>query len=109
MAQFEDQQSNAAKISHEIARVLVGLGVDWNDTVAIRALAREALEVRAASVHHQGKGNEISHLKLELFGLIGLMLKTMEEAAGFGEHVHGGDVWKAMARALWEEKSGGSA
>jgi hypothetical protein len=28
----------------------------------------------------------------------------MEEGADQGSHIHGSDVWKAMAKALWAEK-----
>jgi hypothetical protein len=44
--------------------------------------------------------------KLELFGLAGLMLRTMQESASAaGFESHGGDAWKAFARALWAEKN----
>lgn len=102
MAQFEDQQGDALDISREIARKLIVLGVDWDDPQAMRAIAREALHYTAdrgsALLERPGR------TKLELFGLIGLMLKTMEEGADQGSHIHGSDVWKAMAKALWAEK-----
>ncbi len=110
MAEFEDQQGDAAQISREIAGKLVALGVDWNDPEEMRALAREALDFRGSSQKRfLASGEPVSRLKLELFGLIGLMLKTMEEGASFGGHIHGSEVWKAMARALWDEKTGSSA
>lgn len=102
MAQFEDQQGDALDISREIARKLIVLGVDWDDPQAMRTIAQEALHYKA------GRGSTMlerpSRAKLELFGLIGLMLKTMEEGADKGSHIHGSDVWKAMAKALWAEK-----
>lgn len=105
MAQFEDQQGDALDISRQIARDLVVLGIDWNDPAAMREIAREALSykaVRVAGAPHSAE--PLSRTKLELFGLIGLMLKTMEEGAEYGNHIHGSDVWKAMAKALWEQK-----
>lgn len=102
MAQFENQQGDATQISHEIARMLIALRIDWNDAKEMRAIAREALDF-----HTQGKpSSSLPRSKLELFGLIGLMLKTMEEGAEYRRLIHGSDVWKAMARALWEEKTG---
>ncbi|WP_018604828.1 hypothetical protein [Uliginosibacterium gangwonense] len=102
MAQFEDQQGDALQIAHEIGRMLIALRIDWNDAKEMRAIAREAL-----AYHTHGKPSApLPRTKLELFGLIGLMLKTMEEGAEFHRLIHGNDVWKAMARALWEEKTG---
>ncbi|MBK9218201.1 MAG: hypothetical protein RJA63_337 [Pseudomonadota bacterium] len=105
MAQFEDHQGDALDISREIARKLIVLGIDWADSRAMREIAHEALRYSA------DRNNELaerpSRAKLELFGLIGLMLRTMEEGADRGSHIHGSDVWKAMAKALWEEKGQG--
>lgn len=102
MAQFEDQQGDAQQISREVARMLIALGIDWNDSAAMRDIAHQALAFR---VERGGESAEpLPRAKLELFGLIGLMLKTMEEGAQFGGHIHGSEVWKAMARALWDEK-----
>lgn len=102
MAQFEDQQGDALQIAHEIARMLIALRIDWNDAKEMRTIAREALDY-----HAQGKpSSSLPRTKLELFGLIGLMLKTMEEGAEFHRLIHGNDVWKAMGRALWEENTG---
>ena len=36
-----------------------------------------------------------------VFGLAGIMLKTMEESAEIGVESHGGTAWKSFARALW--------
>lgn len=106
MTELEDYKDHAEQISREIGGKLVALGIDWQDEVAMRKLAREALET---------KGNEPPHLEdvsdpflrrahVELHGLIGLMLQTMTESANVGYQVHGGDAWKALARALWAEK-----
>lgn len=106
MAEFENHRDDALQISREIARILIALGIDWKDEAQMRGLAREALN------YHKNRKNPLAHfssaesdrIKLELFGLIGLMLRTMEEGADLGVHIHGSDVWKALAKALWEEK-----
>lgn len=105
MAEFENHRDDALQISREIARILIALGIDWKDEAQMRALAKEALN------YHKDRKNPHMHFnaradrsKLELFGLIGLMLRTMEEGADLGVHIHGSDVWKALAKALWEEK-----
>jgi hypothetical protein len=106
MAEFERHDQHAVQICREIERGLIGLGVDWHDEAQLRMLAREALVVG---------GNEalLSHIedpivrmtRLELYGLIGLMLRTMQESAELGTEAHGPESWKALARALWAEKS----
>lgn len=109
MAGFEDLQKQATMIAKELEWKLDLLGVDWRNETELRALAREALQHRAKEGHpafdpdHPGY-----HTRLEVFGLIGLMLKAMEEGAMEGVQVHGSDVWKALARAIWAEKGGGS-
>lgn len=106
MADFENQQAGALQISSELAGVLIALGVDWNDESALRSLAREALEFKPTSVStHVDAGDIKAHARLKFFGLIALMLRTMEEGADKGEVIHGDNIWKAVARALWAEKS----
>lgn len=105
MSELEDQQGEALRISTEVARMLVALGVDWNDPVKMRELAREALAYRGAqSVNHLEIDDVEGRARQKLFGLVALMLRTMEEGAELGDHVHGSDVWKALAKALWAEK-----
>ncbi|MDQ7988816.1 MAG: hypothetical protein REI09_04195 [Candidatus Dactylopiibacterium sp.] len=105
MAEFEDQQGNALQISGELARCLVALRVDWRDDGAMRALAREALAFDPGSVSQPVDPSDVeTHARRKFFGLIALMLRTMEESADEGFLVHGTDVWKAVARALWAEK-----
>jgi hypothetical protein len=41
--------------------------------------------------------------KLDLFGLAGIMMKTMEESATIGIESHGGQACKAFAKSLWAE------
>jgi hypothetical protein len=106
---FEHYAEEAKQIEEEIVRRGIALDIDWNDSVAVRALAREAL------AYHPGKDEKVSHgdtplwrAKLELFGLAQLMLKVMTESAAEDIETHGGDVWKAFGRALWQEAELGS-
>lgn len=106
MSDFEDQQKGARQISSELAGVLIALGVDWNSEQQLRSLAREALAYKPdASSAPIAPGDIREHARLKFYGLIALMLRTMEEGAGKGEEIHGDDVWKAVARALWAEKA----
>jgi hypothetical protein len=104
MATFENYSEEAQRIEHEIVRHGIVLNIDWDDEVAVRALAREALAC------HPGNGQTDclpdtpeKRAKLELFGLAQLMLKVMTESASENMETHGGPVWKAFARALWHE------
>ena len=102
MPEFENYAREADELEHEIARLGIALGIDWEDTVAVRLLAREALAfhgVTGTPASFQGMA------KIELFGLAQLMLKVMRESAEENMHTHGGPAWKAFARALWAETS----
>lgn len=110
MAGFENYAQDTRDIELEIERKGVALGINWADEDEVRALAREALDF--ASAAEKDKELDSNHLdyarlaKLELFGLAGLMLRTMQESAtSAGFESHGGDAWKAFARALWAEKN----
>lgn len=105
MAGFENYGEETREIEQEIERKGVVLGIDWNDEAQVRALAREALDHSISEVHIPATG-PVDHklmAKLDLFGLAGIMLKTMEESAGVGVESHGGTAWKAFALALWAE------
>lgn len=111
MAGFEDYARDTAEIEAEIVRKGIALGIDWNDAIQVRTLAHEALnhlseDIKAAA---SDPGNYELMAKVELFGLAGLMLKTMTESAGEGFESHGGPAWKAFARALWAESQGRAA
>lgn len=97
-------RAHTEEIGHQIASLGVGLGIDWEDEAAVRALAREAIDHARATVDSAGVRKEgQALLKAELFGLAALMLKNMEESAERGFLTHGGPSWKAFARALWLE------
>ena len=96
----------AAELALEIERKLVILGLNWNDAATMRSLAKEILGVNKAG-RQIGTGAEFSRDQTyeELFGLIALMNKLMAEGAEKGVEIHGNAAWKAVAKALWLEKS----
>jgi hypothetical protein len=101
MSGFEHHAEEARRIEQQIVRQGIALGIDWDDAVAVRALAREALACHIDAEHPATPANIE---KLELFGLAQLMLKVMAESANEEDlHTHGGPVWKAFGRALWLE------
>lgn len=105
MSDFENYPDHAYRISIEIEGKLVALGLDWRDEQSMREVAREALTIKGD--HQQLARIEdplLRRARMELHGLIGLMLQTMTESAQVGYEVHGRDSWKALARALWAEK-----
>ena len=103
MATFEDFADEVRHIEQEIARYGIVLGIDWQDDLAVRRLAREALDFAG----HDAPADASGRAKLALFGLAQLMLKVMTESAGEAVEVHGGPVWKAFGRALWQESGSG--
>ncbi len=109
MSGFENYSQDTRAMELEIERKGIALGIDWSDEVQVRALAREALDFKPDAVHlaadHQVDPQQMA--RLDLFGLAGLMLKTMQESAELGFESHGGDAWKAFARALWAESRTG--
>lgn len=105
MAGFENYEKGTREIELEIERKGIVLGIDWNDEVQVRALAREAFEHSADDIRRAATdpGDPRLMAKVDLFGLAALMLRTMEESADSGFETHGGPAWKAFARALWAE------
>jgi hypothetical protein len=104
MATFENYADEALRIEREIVRSGIVLGIDWNDDVAVRTLAREALACHPGSGQTDCMSDSPEHrAKLAIFGLAQLMLKVMTESAGENMETHGGPAWKAFARALWRE------
>jgi len=98
--------SQAQQIETEIERLGVALGINWEDEVAVRRLARESLEhlqsdVKAIQQHHDDY-----HLraKVTLFAMANIMLELMAKSADRGIHTHGGVAWKAFSRALMLER-----
>jgi len=107
MSEIENQQKDAEEICSEIMRVMIGLGLDWEDEHVLRKVAREALAFDPAHAPSLAPGDIESRTKRKLFGLIALMFRTMQEGAEVNELIHGNRVWKALAKALWAEKNAG--
>lgn len=106
MAGFENYTEETRQIEQEIERKGIALGIDWTDDAQVHALARETLDCLCGELHVPSSG-AVDHklmAKLDLFGLAGIMLKTMAESASIGLESHGGVAWKAFAKALWAEK-----
>lgn len=105
MAGFDHYAQDSSEIESEIIRKGIILGIDWSDQAALRALAKEALDHLATDVSIAASAPVDYKLmaKVDLFGLAGLMLKTMTKSASQGIESHGGPAWKAFAQALWAE------
>ena len=101
MPGFENYAQEARDVEREIVRCGIALGIDWDDVVAVRLLAREALACKVTG--DPALLERCGRAKLQLFGLAQLMLKVMQESAEERMHTHGGAVWKAFARGLWAE------
>lgn len=102
MSGFENYEREAQQLEREIETKGIILGIDWNDEAQVRALARQALDCRLGALDCEPDEPE-DRARLELFGIAQLMLTVMKESAGSGIHTHGGNAWKAFARALWAE------
>ena len=102
MSGFENYSREARQLEHEIERKGVVLGIDWDDAVQVRELAREALDCKLAR-NNCDPDDPLERSRIELFGLAQLMLKVMTESAGDDMLTHGGAAWKAFAHALWAE------
>ena len=107
MAGFDHYGQDTAEIESEIVRKGIVLGIDWSDKAAVRALAREAINHLSEDVRIASAPPTDYQLmaKIDLFGLAGLMLKTMAKSAEQGIESHGGPAWKAFAQALWAERA----
>ena len=102
MSQIENQWEQIKHIETGIMRHMLALGLDWNDEVAMARLARECKTFSAA--HAQAvyaSGDRTRKTRAELFAMVSIMIKTMEEAANENRDVHGGEVWKAFAKHLY--------
>ena len=102
MSGFENYSREARQLEHEIERKGVVLGIDWDDAMQVRDLAREALDCKLGR-NNCDPDDPLERSRIELFGLAQLMLKVMTESAGDDMLTHGGAAWKAFAHALWAE------
>ncbi|MCB1914955.1 MAG: hypothetical protein KDG52_04445 [Rhodocyclaceae bacterium] len=103
MAGFEPYDRDAEAIEREIACRGMLLGIDWDDTAQLRLLATEMLDGGAELVQRLARSSDArERARGELFALAILMQQTMAESAGRDIHTHGGRVWKALGRALFD-------
>lgn len=102
MSGFENFAREAAELELELERKGIALGIDWNDPVQLRLLAREAIDCTPADIDRYSHHPD-SAARIGLFGVAQLMLKVMTDSAELHIHSHGGFAWKAFARALWAE------
>lgn len=78
---------------------MVALGLDWHDEAAMTQLSTECKAFDPASA--QAADDRRQRTKAEIFALVSIMIKTMEEAANENRDVHGGEVWKVFAKHLY--------
>lgn len=110
MSGFENYAREAEDIEREIVRKGLALGIDWNDEVRVRELARAALACKDTDNDPNCNPENPRELaRIELFGLAQLMLTVMRQSAADGLLTHGGPAWKAFARALWAESGASPA
>ena len=102
MSGFENYSREALQIEHEIEAKGAILGIDWNDAVQVRDVARQALDCKLGQ-SNCAPDDPADRARMELFGLAQLMLTVMKESADADMHTHGGTAWKAFAHALWVE------
>ena len=102
MSGFENYSREAQQIEQEIERKGAILGIDWEDAVQVRELAREALDCKIGEACYEPE-DQLERTRFDLFGLAQLMLTVMKESANDGIQAHGGTAWKAFAHALWAE------
>ena len=109
MASFENYPEASKQICLEIERKFVSLGVDWRDEFALRNLAVQVMAQDPAAGYSAVLTGDRADILKELYGLVGIMLRTQEESAAGGSELSGTDAWKAFARALWAVKEYPSA
>jgi len=102
MSQNENHWYEVYQIEIELMRHMVALGLDWHDEAAMTRLASECKAFGPADAQAAYVSKEQRLItKAELFGLVSVMLQTMESAARERRDVHGGEVWKALGKHLY--------
>jgi len=102
VSRFENFAQEARDIESALERHGIVLGIDWNDTAAVRVLAAESLKSQPAHIKALVVSKDpVARAKGEIFALSSLMLTLMATSAGVGVHTHGGCAWKSFARALY--------
>ncbi|MDR0480884.1 MAG: hypothetical protein LBG66_03250 [Gallionellaceae bacterium] len=102
MSQIENHWNEVARLEAQIQEKMTAMGVDWHDDAAMTLLANEckAYGPEKLKVAYQSHDRTLI-LKAELFGLVSVMLATMENAALDDRDVHGGEAWKAFGKHLY--------
>lgn len=102
MSQIENHWEEVSQIETELIRHMMALGLDWHDDAAMTQLASEckAFGPSNAQAAYASKDQRLI-TKAELFGLVSVMIQTMENAAVENRDVHGGEVWKAFGKHLY--------
>jgi hypothetical protein len=102
MSQTENHWDEVSRIETEIVRHLIALGLDWHDEAAMTQLAAECKAFGPDNAQAAYASHDQSLItKAQLFGLVSMMIRTMENAAVEGRDVHGGEVWKAFGKHLY--------
>jgi len=102
MSQIENQWDEVSQIETELMRHMMVLGLDWHDAAAMSQLAAECKVFGPgnAQAAYASKDQRLI-TKAELFGLVSVMIRTMESAARDSRDVHGGEVWKALGKHFY--------
>lgn len=102
MSQIENHWAEVANIELELQRYMIALGLDWHDEVAMTQLATECKAFGPDNAQAAYASHDQSLItKAQFFGLVSMMIRTMENAAVDGRDVHGGEVWKAFGKHLY--------
>ena len=107
MAGFENYGNATKYIEREIIIKGIALGIDWADKEQVQQLAHDALNHLDSDVTKSATEVTINRklrAQVDLYGLAGMMLKTMTESAELGFESHGGLAWKSLSRALLAEE-----
>lgn len=103
MSQIENHWEEVAQLETGLMRKMIALGIDWHDASAMKRLASECKVFGPSDVQAAYASNDPQQItKAELFSLVSLMIQTMENAVLEGRDVHGGEVWKAFGKHLYQ-------
>jgi len=99
MSQVEHHWSEVSQIEIELRRRMIALGLDWHDEAVMAQLSSECKafgpdNAQAAYASHEQR----LITKAELFGLVMVLIRTMQNAVLEEREVHGGEVWEAFGK-----------
>ena len=102
MSQTENHWKEVSEVETEIMRLMIALGLDWNNELEMIQLATECKAFRPANAQAAYASHDRQSItKAELFGLVTVMIRTMGNASSEGRIVHGGEVWKALGKHFY--------